>query len=247
MIIWGGVADGTINLNTGARYNPAKDGWTAITTKGAPSPRQQPAAVWTGKEMLIWGGGIWNGSEFGQSFNDGARYDPAIDQWRALPTKGAPPAATSPACAWTGKEFLVWGGLDWGARTSAGHPPTVATGGHYNPATDSWGPISPTNAPTSRNEHMWTWTEKELLVWGGVASSDAGVAYLNSGARYNPDTDTWLALSSHDAPSARVNGTAVWTGGAMLVFGGYAGGGINGLNSNHAWTPGQAFYLYRRQ
>ena len=247
MIIWGGVADGTITLNTGARYNPATDTWTTITTNGAPSHRQLPAAVWTGTEMLIWGGGDWNGNEFGRSFSDGARYNPATDQWRALPTNGAPRARTSPTSVWTGKEFLILGGLDWGARTSQGLAPTVGGGGRFDPATDTWRGISTTNASTSRNEHMWAWTEKELFVWGGVTSTDAGLFVLNSGSRYNPNTDTWVALSSQDAPSPRANATSIWTGGTLLLFGGYSGSGSSGFNSNYAWTPGQTIYLYQRQ
>lgn len=247
MIIWGGIADGPITLNTGARYNPATDTWTTLTTNGAPASRQSPAAVWTGTEMLIWGGGEWNGNEFGHSFYDGARYNPATDQWRAITTNGAPRPRTSPAYVWTGRELLVWGGLDWGARTARGNAPTVGTGGRYDPATDTWRPLSTTNAPTSRNEHAWVWTEKEMLIWGGTFSGDAGLFVLNSGARYNPDTDTWVALSSQDAPSPRANASTIWTGGTMLIFAGYPGSGANGLNSNHAWTPGQTIYLYQRQ
>jgi N-acetylneuraminic acid mutarotase len=197
--------------------------------------------------MVIWGGSIWNGNEFGQSFRDGARYNPATDHWSALTTNGAPHPSSRPATAWTGNEMIVWGGLDWGARTVGGNPPSAPTSARYDLAADSWKPLSRTNAPAYRDEHRWVWTEKELVIWGGKTSTDAGITTLNSGARYNAATDTWAALSLQNAPSPRVNPSAVWTGDAMLVFGGYPGGGINGLNSNHAWVPGQAIYLFQRQ
>jgi hypothetical protein len=50
MIVWGGSGGG------GGRYSPADNFWTAIATKGAPSARQEHTAVWTGSEMLVWGG-----------------------------------------------------------------------------------------------------------------------------------------------------------------------------------------------
>jgi hypothetical protein len=43
-------------LNTGGRYNPATDSWTAITINNAPSARFFHTAVWSGNEMIVWGG-----------------------------------------------------------------------------------------------------------------------------------------------------------------------------------------------
>ena len=43
-------------------------------------------AVWTGSEMLVWGGG-----SFPQDFaNYGGRYDPATDTWKLIGTWNAP-------------------------------------------------------------------------------------------------------------------------------------------------------------
>ena len=56
MIVWGG--DNFPNLfNTGGRYNPATDSWTATNTTNAPAARIYHTAVWTGSEMIVWGGG----------------------------------------------------------------------------------------------------------------------------------------------------------------------------------------------
>jgi hypothetical protein len=52
MIVWGGIG----NLNTGGRYNPVTNSWTATHIGGAPSPRANHTAVWTGSEMVVWGG-----------------------------------------------------------------------------------------------------------------------------------------------------------------------------------------------
>src|SRR5947208_6132076 len=44
------------DVNTAGRYNPATDSWTATTTIAAPTPSEDHTAVWTGKEMIIFGG-----------------------------------------------------------------------------------------------------------------------------------------------------------------------------------------------
>ena len=41
------------NFNSGGRYNPSTDSWTATATIGAPYPRGVHTAVWTGSEMIV--------------------------------------------------------------------------------------------------------------------------------------------------------------------------------------------------
>ena len=57
MIVWGG---GTLSPSetfaTGGRYDPVGDTWTPTSTVGTPAPRAGATSVWTGTEMLIWGG-----------------------------------------------------------------------------------------------------------------------------------------------------------------------------------------------
>ena len=55
MIVWGGQNYGGV-LNTGGRYNPGTDSWTATSTTGAPAARWYHTAVWTGSQMILWGG-----------------------------------------------------------------------------------------------------------------------------------------------------------------------------------------------
>ena len=85
MIIWGGY-DGTNYLGTGARYNPATDNWVATTVTNAPNARCFHTAVWTGSEMIIWGGVTTGSTEL----NTGARYNPASDSWTATTLSGVP-------------------------------------------------------------------------------------------------------------------------------------------------------------
>lgn len=83
MLIWGGEAnEGTPKqsgtLGDGAAYDPATNLWTPLASAGAPSPRVYQMAVWTGQEMLVWGGcGNCNPTGEGISpLHDGAAYTP---------------------------------------------------------------------------------------------------------------------------------------------------------------------------
>ena len=48
--------------------NPGADNWTATNLTSAPDARYTHTAVWTGKEMIVWGG------SGGGVFNTGGRY-----------------------------------------------------------------------------------------------------------------------------------------------------------------------------
>ncbi len=211
MIVWGGTyySNASFYPRDGGRYNPAANSWTAVTTAGAPFPRINFAAVWTGSEMIVWGG---YGGEFAdRNLNDGARYNPATDRWTAMTTTGAPCPRNSYTLVWTGSEMIVWGG---GGTVP---PSYYGDGARYNPTTDTWTAMTSSGAPAGRLNHTAVWTGSEMIVWGG---NPGGSPYYNSGGRYNPATDTWRAMSTTGAPAARRVHTAVWTGSEMVVWGG---------------------------
>ena len=101
MIVWGGIGLDP-GLNTGARYNPSTDSWTATSTSNAPEGRALHTAVWTGSEMIVWGG--YN------IFNTGGRYNPGSDSWIPTSTANAPSGRYCHTAVWTGSEMIVWGG-----------------------------------------------------------------------------------------------------------------------------------------
>jgi N-acetylneuraminic acid mutarotase len=213
MIVWGGTAGGCTYLNTGARYNPSTDSWTAISTTNAPTARASHTAVWTGSEMIVWGG-----YNCGNDLNTGGRYNPKTDSWTATSIANAPWERDYHTAVWTGSEMIVWGGVNGLVDFNAG--------GRYSPNTDSWTATSTTNAPTARASHTAVWTGSEMIVWGG-AFYDGTSTYFNTGGRYNPSTDSWVATNITDAPSARALQTAVWIGSEMIVWGGAFYDGTN--------------------
>src|ERR1043166_8217265 len=57
MIVWGGQdSDHTPFANTGGRWRRLSNKWMATTTVNAPSGREGQPAVWTGHEMILFGG-----------------------------------------------------------------------------------------------------------------------------------------------------------------------------------------------
>ena len=109
------------------------DTWTATSTTNAPSARGDHTAVWTGTEMIVWGG-----FNFPVGYlNTGGRYNPSTDTWTATSTTNAPKRDGFTA-VWTGSEMIVWGGTTPRRRDRP----------RYNPSTDSWTATSTTNAPT---------------------------------------------------------------------------------------------------
>lgn len=170
-------------------------------TDPIPTVRGTPSAVWTGNEMIIWGG------QYGTSRNDGGRYDPAVDAWRPLATQGAPRARNYPGTIWTGTEMIVWGGYDNGTNLS--------DGARYNPSTDSWAPVTSANEPAPRYYHTMVWTGSEAIVYGGIQEG---------GGRYDPLTDTWTPITG--GPPRRYDGRAVWTGEEMFLWGGSVNSGL---------------------
>jgi len=204
--------------------------WTATSITNAPTARASHTAVWTGTEMIIWGGT----DRSGNPLNTGSRYNPTTDSWTAISTTNAPAARSNHSAVWTGTEMIVWGG-DAG---SPGIVNRVNTGGRYDPRTDSWTAISTTNAPAGRSFHQAVWTGSEMIVWGG---SDAGFNDLTTGGKYNAKTDSWTATSMSNVASGRVFFTAVWSGTEMMVWGGLNSNGYPNIGgrynpSTDTWT-----------
>jgi hypothetical protein len=77
VLVWGGLTGRYPALKPpahGEAYNPAANRWTALPVSPLPG-RELPVAVWTGRQMIVWGG---NAPPQGPSraFTDGAAYAP---------------------------------------------------------------------------------------------------------------------------------------------------------------------------
>jgi hypothetical protein len=142
MLVWGGFSSPGIFASYGGRYNPTADAWATLESTGAPSPRSGNTVVWTGSEMVLWGGAGPPGHGI---FSDGGRYNPATNAWAPVSTANAPGRRFDHTAVWTGTEMLVWGG--------SGDISLLSDGGRYTP---------PPSGPPPR---------KKVVFLAGVCSS----------------------------------------------------------------------------
>ncbi len=171
MIVWGGFSSpANTSLDTGGRYHAGSGMWTNTSTLGAPAARGGHTAVWTGTEMIVWGG--YDGG--GQALNTGGRYNPVSDTWTALPTANAPAPRFEHTMVWTGANAIVWGGIASNVWSN--------TGASFDSVTGAWTTLTLTGAPSVRSSHSALWSGSEMIVWGGTASNSP----LFTGGRYAP-------------------------------------------------------------
>jgi hypothetical protein len=126
------------------------------------------AEVWTGSEMIVWGG------IDGNYTNKGGRYNPSTGSWALTSTGlGVPSIRYYATGVWTGSEMIIFGG--W---TGDRYANPLNAGGRYSPTTDSWTPISMgLDFPSWRVSHTAVWTGTEMIVWGGDPGTATGSRY----------------------------------------------------------------------
>lgn len=168
------------------------------------SPRFQHAAVWTGDEMIVFGG--YDGGEGGEG--GAAAYSPATGAWRRL---ADPPDAAkgAPVAVWTGTELIAFGG----------DPDDTTHGAIYDPQEDQWRTVSEAalgNANSSASHAVWTGDRVLLVGFFREREDEAGGA--QGAALYDPATDDWTQLP--DAPEVLPYfRDAVWTGNELVLIG----------------------------
>jgi N-acetylneuraminic acid mutarotase len=189
-------------------YNPITDSWRfGGTNATAFRPSTGCEMVWTGTELIVWGGNYTN------TTNNGFRYNPATNTFTAIPAAGQPSARTLFGMQLVGNRLVVWGGLAGGS--------VLGDGAVLNLATNTWTAITATGAPTARRDFscVANTVQNTMIVWGGNTSA-SGRVLVNTGASYNPVTNTWTALSTVNAPAVRFMNVVVWSGTEMIIHGG---------------------------
>ena len=107
----------------GAAYDPATDAWRQIPLP-PDGQRSGAVAVWTGTQMIVWGGIGGHGL-----LSDGIAYSPDSNTWD--PIEAAPIAGRiGMAAVWNGDEVVVWGGQRclMVPRSSTTERPTTPSG-----------------------------------------------------------------------------------------------------------------------
>lgn len=188
LIIWAGAEldtpSGEIPLDDGAAFNPTTGTWRVIAA--APiEGRSYPGAVWTGQEMIVWGG-----SDNGQTLDDGAAYDPATDTWRTLPT--APlDSAMKVNAMWTGDEVIMLGGM---RSVSSDGGQSIRDGAAYNPATNQWRALPPLPGISLMPYPTAVWTGTAVITSVATDPNGAGFGGQVQRLRYRPGDSSWEVI-----------------------------------------------------
>lgn len=226
----GGQTPPSSNQTTGAcAGTPAgcgsqRGGTAAALTTGRweslpPGPlasRVNETAVWTGRQLLVWGGiheSVGIGTSFpppSQALGDGAAYDPTTGTWKTLPQSPLSPRGGA-AGVWTGTEAIFWGG--YAPQTASDFH---SDGAAYDPGTGRWRQLPPSPLSPRRGASA-IWTGSEMLIFGG---DQANAKRLDDGALYRPSTDSWsrLPVLPSDPGATLVGTTVAWTGHQLLVW-----------------------------
>jgi N-acetylneuraminic acid mutarotase len=233
-IAWGGGCCGDAS-STGWTYNPTT-GKVRKLPRSPLAPTQGPMGVWAGRELIVFVSGLDpDGRPYPASFARAAAYTPATNAWRRI----APPPAPRdrPAVVWDGHDVLVVGGT---VTSGTARPWRLARVGFaFEPARNRWRQLAPLGSGRASFAAVWAGTR--LLIWGGTTIPGGGVRVVvpqrpPRGFAYNPATNRWSALPQ--APlRGRLDPTAVWTGHAMIVWGGGGLPNYRGFADGAALTP----------
>ena len=205
-------------------YNPVTDTWRLVTTNpSAYTASPSSKMVWTGTELVVWGGYYTNAT------NNGFRYNPTTNTWSGIPVTNQPVSRLDFTMHYINGRIVVWGGTE----------PFIGnflnTGAMLDLATNTWITMTTVNAPLGRTNFASVQTSSNtMIVWGG---SGAGVGVHSDGGIFNPATNTWTATTNTNAPAARRNHTAVWSGTEMIVFGGTDLNGTVIYNNGGRYNP----------
>lgn len=213
MIVWGGmnIEGARVRFySDGAAYSPATDTWRRIPEPNFKA-RRMAKSVWTGEEMLIWGGDANSENEI-QLFGDGIAYRPSDDSWHPLPVEGSPIPRHNCSAVWTGDSMILFGGAQLTVRSiiPLGH------GAIYNRGLNRWYPLTEHKSPSPRFAHVAAWIGNRMFIWGGTD----GLTRHSNGACYTPATGEWTPLPSAAKITPRVHAKAVPTDIGIFIWGG---------------------------
>src|SRR4051812_962338 len=165
-------SDGTFVHSTevAEAYNATTNTWRALAAPPRTPSFCRRSAVWTGREMLVWGCSL-------------LAFDPGTNEWRRLPD----PPTRQGIVAWTGRELVGWGGGCCGDVSDDGSA--------YDPETNTWRKLA--KAPISGQQSpAGAWTGHELVILSGRDPDGKRV----SGAAYDPTSDSWRRVSDVPKP-----------------------------------------------
>lgn len=216
LLLWGGW-NGSTNVASGWRYNPATKTWASMAASGLTGRNVfYLGDNWSGTQAFFWGGYTNETTQF----NNGGLYNPANNTWSSITVTGAPQARDAYCVTWTGTHFFVWGGWNNGSLLNSG--------GLYNPTTNTWTTVA-ASPLSGRTAPACTWTGSKIVVFAGGGAS----SLLNDGAVYDPVANTWSTMAASQAGLGSC--VALWTGTEVFYTSGLGVGTTPGVNWKAAY------------
>jgi len=205
VLVWGGAreADGRcfttgvqlIGLGDGGIYDPATNTWEYIS----PSPlRPVVPGPATFMEVQLAHGRLAVAELYEDGSVHAAVYDVAEQRWHEAPSP----------------EITIWEALGWDGQTL-----TVVDRSAKTVRWTLGSPMWTSGAPfplAARSATGSAFDGRRLAVWGGW---DSAGGFLDEGAVYDVQTDTWQVMSAGPL-TARVIPGMMWSQGKLLVGGG---------------------------
>ena len=222
VIIWGGTSGGS-PIAGGALYDPSMDKWGPMSTASAPNARTNTGWVWTGKEMLLFGGRPLGSGATSEGFG----YDPAMNKWRTLSTLLAPTARYDAFTVWMNGTMLVYGGRD----VSGG---AFDDASFYDPMLDVWSSTTSNvkrSAPLGRTG-VSGYLPGRVVLAGGLTTGQMPAV---DGHTYDPATAGWNAIDPWTTMFDHEYGVAVWTGQEIILWSGLDNGSL--ISAGERYRP----------
>ncbi len=213
-----GESGNTTNNESTFAYNLTTGQWTMNLAK-RPYPGNHHTAEVIGGKLYLFGG--FGGSNGGTTSRGKVQiYNPANNTW----SLGAnmPWNTGSAISAVIGGKVYVFGGIVGNA--------TVARGGIYDPATNTWAATQPAAMPQGRNHAAAATDGQRLFVFGGRGAGSGDNNTVANGFNtlqiYNPATDAWVSSNTSGSPLKPLPigrggmGRAIYANGEFYVIGG---------------------------
>lgn len=154
----------------GLSFDPTLNTWRELPPAPNDPGYRQTAVVWTGSEMIVFGGGEVDS----ETAHEGAAYDPDADRWRQI--ADAPIGLNLVSAAWTGDEVIVFGSL-LNDRNVAETEASV--GAAYDPVLDTWRTMPPSDLSPQATSAVFA--GGRLIAWD----------YEVHAQEYDPATNAW--------------------------------------------------------
>lgn len=209
--VFGGACARNEPCVDGASYDPVADRWQPVMLPTWLEPRIHPYVGVSGTRITLWGGQLAAAPGTRRAMTaTGGQYDVASGEWTQIATDNAPAAGST--VVMLGEDLLA---------------PVGPSASRYAPGAQAWEPLSVAQSPASCCSELIS-TGSQLLGWDGKQADGDGDEFRfdvlkQKGFVFDGSSQAWRAMAAKPAPIPLPGGAYVWTGEALILWGGSGG------------------------